>query len=653
MSDDLFKAGQNNVPGGGFSRIWKYLAAIAVAAAIAAGLVNFMRVRKEEQRRLLLAQKSVSLAAVEPSYYHDAVIEARLSTKNSEIIERWEKTPPHVKVMRGGQQISSIGGLKEMYMTRVSPGEWKGVFPCPWNAPKGSYTLKLDDAEIPQLLSKYGEGLLQEKGFKILRREPKPLPKRFVVLTLEYSSSYGSLGMKSPDGVSRSFASIADWGKHLEADAVWILVGKTTGDKGRVWNPVEIENVRKIGKACHEKGIKFGVWAMCYLTHPEKNKPWLDRYEWAQDVHDGQPVKVRSVSLRDPKRPDDIADLLAQYAAMPEVDYIGLDYIRNALGGYELAEDFYADFPWINKPQGWDKLSGKEKIVAFARLKIPRKDKELIDAWQWWRAYKVGGIVRRISKRLGTEKPLWGFTLGWEKGWQHGQDPVMMNDAGIDVDAIMLYEANDEQYSGMMKDWHSYVKRGDVQLIVGNIVDWPLHQNGGINAYKKRFMWAIKDIYSDGMAKGLFVHDLGRLIAGRKGPASTADWAAASREAIRQYTQLAEEQAKKPEAPLEEEPVRVSTGVLPAPAKVSPEKPAVTSRKGAVLKQDERPAEKTGSATHVINQGPVKPETVIKEPEGVSTTTFVQQEEPKEDKQPARKAKSSASKPGKKHKKRH
>ena len=80
------------------------------------------------------------------------------------------------------------------------------------------------------------------------------------------------------------------------------------------------------------------------------------------------------------------------------------------------------------------RLSKDERIVWLARKKIMRRDRGFIDAWQWWRAHRVAGIVRRIKAEIGDQKKLWAFTLTWDRGWHHGQDAVMMNDAGVDAD---------------------------------------------------------------------------------------------------------------------------------------------------------------------------------------------------------------------------
>ena len=47
-------------------------------------------------------------------------------------------------------------------------------------------------------------------------------------------------------------------------------------------------------------------------------------------------VETSAVSLGDEKRVSDIIEFVKLLNECKEVDYIGMDYIRNAFGGYEL-----------------------------------------------------------------------------------------------------------------------------------------------------------------------------------------------------------------------------------------------------------------------------------------------------------------------------
>src|SRR6185295_13518685 len=112
-------------------------------------------------------------------------------------------------------------------------------------------------------------------------------------------------------------------------------------------------------------------------------RPPLKRYEYAQEIQDGRMRPTRAISIRDPNRPDDLAAFYKTYAAMPEVDFIGLDYIRNAMGGYELGDDFFREMPGAVPPPGWDTLSPERKNWTFEHMKVFQKDKDFIDRWQW------------------------------------------------------------------------------------------------------------------------------------------------------------------------------------------------------------------------------------------------------------------------------
>ncbi|MFH1620404.1 MAG: hypothetical protein ABIG11_10955 [bacterium] len=474
----------------------------------------------------------VRLAAAVPEYHRYEIVRIRLETRNRVLLEKWKVSPPEVEVIFNGRKIKSVGGLDGPYMFFDSEQNvWSGLWPCPWNAPAGRYVLKLAD---------YGEDkdLLSEGSFSVISRQPVKVPSNLTVLTYEADPPTEGMKFRGPDGGVKNWKALVDWAAYSGADAFWILAGKTTGSGGNVWNDYDVSVIRAMGRECHRQGILFGVWAMCYMTHPDPGMELTGRYEYARDIKGGRVVTTRAVSLRDGKRPSDIARLLAGYAAMPEVDFLGLDYIRNALGGYELAEDFYKEMPWVRKPDGWEKLTPDEKIAAFARLKISRRDMKIVDAWQWWRAHRVAGIVREIRSGTGALKPIWAFTLGWEKGWQHGQDCVMMLDAGVDIDAIMLYEADKSQFASMMHDWPSYIKKGDTRVMVGDIVDVTLHQGEGMNEFKRRIRLAMKSIYRDGPADGVFVHDLARALWGRKGGFSTTEWMDAAREIMLEYKGL-------------------------------------------------------------------------------------------------------------------
>lgn len=479
--------------------------------------------------------REVRLAASKPDHYHYDIVELDLISGDPALDESFAAAPPRFVVMRGTETLTTIAGIRELRGRRVAPGRWTARWPVPWNAPAGSYRPAL--VGRPDLAAR-----VQIAPFRISRRTPKPMPKGFVVATLESAMPLATMKVKAPDGSMTDWRGLLDWAQHVGADAFWMLGGQTPGlGKDEIWMTANLALIPKVAEECRRRGLKFGVYAMFSLT---MSKAQLTGYEYGLDIKDGAPVVTRAISIRDNKRLSDVAAFLKPFADDPNVDWVGLDYIRNALGGYELVDDFVAEMPGVAVPAEWRKLTRDERMIWLARKKIMRRDMDFVEAWEWWRARRVALIVKEIKARLG-DKPLWAFTLTWEKGWHHGQDPVMMNDAGVDIDALMFYEADKAQYAAMMKSWNEYIKTGDVQVLPGNIFDWGLHQKDedGPREFGRRFKAAIAGVYGDGPARGVFYHDMARLIWGRLGPWGAKGWADEARK-ISQFVKSQPEKTK-------------------------------------------------------------------------------------------------------------
>jgi len=472
----------------------------------------------------------VRLDTVKAAYGHDEFVEIRLRSRDPVLRERWLQSPPRARVLRGDAAMETIGGLREAVLGwDEGRSAWVGRWPCPWNAQPGEYRVELA-TEIPK------QKALRIRAFRIERRRPAPLPARFAVMTWESARPLATLSVRAPDGQMKDWRGLLDWTEYVGADAFWMLGGQTPGFvDDEVWVQHNLAMVPQVARECHRRGLKFGVWAMCYLTMSSKHR--LPGYEYALEFEGDKPKLTRAISLRDRKRPRDVASLLRRFAAVADVDFLGLDYIRNALGGYELADDFKAEMPGVKWPADWNRLSREQRMAELAKRKIARKDAAFIDAWQWWRAHRAAEAVREIRRQIGGAKPLWAFTLTWDRGWHHGQDPVMFNDAGADAEALMMYEADERQFAQILKDWHSYVRTRDAQLMVGDIVDWPLHQMSpqGPKEMARRLDAAARGVYADGPAAGMFVHDLDRALNGRLGPYSTRAWMDGARAAIRRF----------------------------------------------------------------------------------------------------------------------
>lgn len=477
--------------------------------------------------------RELTLTASKADHLHFDIVELTMVSGDRSLDESFAAAPPRFVVMRGTEAVTTVAGIREMKAVRVAPGRWTAKWPVPWNAPPGAYRPAL--VGRPDLAER-----LRIAPFRISRRVPKPMPKGLVVATLESVMPLSSMKIKAPDGTMTDWRGLLDWAQYVGADAFWMLGGQTPGrGKDEVWMGDNLKMIPQVAAECRRRGLKFGVYAMFSLT---MSKVPLPGYEYGLEIKDGAPVVTRAISIRDGKRLSDVAAFLKPYADDPNVDWVGLDYIRNALGGYELVDDFVAEMPGVVVPQEWRRLTRDERMTWLARKKIMRRDMAFVEAWEWWRARRVALIVREIKARLG-DKPLWAFTLTWEKGWHHGQDPVMMNDAGVDIDALMFYEADKAQYAAMMKSWNEYVRTNDVQLLPGNIFDWGLHQKDGAGPgeFGRRMKVAVSGVYNDGPARGIFYHDMARLIWGRLGPWGTKGWA----DEARKISQFVKSQPEK------------------------------------------------------------------------------------------------------------
>ncbi|MFH1378696.1 MAG: hypothetical protein ABII23_00325 [bacterium] len=469
-----------------------------------------------------------------PIYYHHQFIELRARVRPSPFKRKLIQDGIPVSILKDNRIIKGIGN-REVNRMQYDPKKdmWYLYWPCPWNASAGLYKPLIpqenNNAETP------GIDYLAH-NFTISRKALYNIPKPVSVMTYETNDTISSIHPPLISGGTGQWQNIFDWCEFTGTDVLWILGGQTAYFSEKLdidfpWLTNNLSFLSALGKKAHTRGVQFGAYAMAYLTFgKEELKP--GRYEYAIDYNykTDSLFTTRSVSLRDVQRKKDIIEILKIFDSVDEMDYIGLDYIRNALGGYELVDEFVHEMN-VDLPPYWDEMERTRRMKWMARKKVQRQDMDFIDQWQWWRAHVSASLVEEIKKEVNSSKPFWVFTLSWERGWQHGQDPVMMSDAGADIDAVMLYEADKEEYADLLKHWHTYASKTQVNLIVGDVVDWNLHQKtsnpAGPEEYFYRNIKAVDLSYTDGPAKGVFLHDLNRIMWGRRGPYSRVEWALA------------------------------------------------------------------------------------------------------------------------------
>lgn len=470
--------------------------------------------------------RTATLKTPQKKYRHFDLVAFNFDSRDKVL----EKMNLLVFVEKNNKPIDSVGGKKGAllkYNSRLRI--YEATWPVPWNAPEGLYSAKLTipvEKKKPKIVA---------TTFEIERPAPAAIKPGMGVLTLESTAYLETAKVKSPDGNTGNWENIFAWADYMAADVIWYLAGQTASWGARInndspWIQSNINFIPKFAKAAHAKGLKFGAWVACYLTFGDTINKANYQFSYNYDSHSGTCVPTRSISIGDQKRRNDIINLLKRLANTPNVDYIGLDYIRNAIGGYEMVDQFTTDMnPEL--PENWKKLDKMGRMCWLGNEIQKRRKMKLVDQWNWWRAHFMAKIVKEIITRVNTSKPIWCFTLSWEKGWQHGQDPIMMNAAGASIDAVMLYECDRGQFNDLLKDWNHYVGKNQVNLFGGDVVDWNLHQfvvnPPAPQEFYDRMLSAHRKMSGDGRIKGMFWHDLARGLWGRLGPYSINEWAIA------------------------------------------------------------------------------------------------------------------------------
>ncbi len=453
--------------------------------------------------------------------------------------ERLKEVNFSVVVLKNDMLITTIGAQEEVRMKYIAEtNQWEGKWPVPWNPAPGKYTIRLtipenenhpevhpvrdgpdgyrDDGRLRRPISNG----VKTTSFEIVRREAQEVEPALCVVNWENMRPLRSLRLRCPDGKMGDWTKIFDWLEWLGADALWFIAGQTSAYTKKIstafpWNQDNLELLNDMAREAEKRGIKSGAWVACYYTfgpkkyHPDYKFGW--DYKRSQDTS----IETEAISILDEKRLSEIIEFTRKLYQIEELDYVGLDYIPDDYGGVELVDAFVSEMN-VEVPDGWTQFSLMERMNWLGKIIKRTKNREipLIDKWNWWRAHRISSIVKKIKDGAEIKKPLWAFLLSWERGWQHGQDPLMFQDAGVDINAVMLYQANCAQFNALLEHWSSYVGKDDVNIVAGNQVDWFWHQNSldppGPQKFYTRLIRGINEMHRDGRVRGLFINDLSR-----------------------------------------------------------------------------------------------------------------------------------------------
>ncbi len=479
----------------------------------------------------LMLLPSLNIKTDRLAYLHYNIIKLEV-TGNKNIVKN---SSVEAVIYKDGEKISTVGGADRVeFIYSEEEQNLKRIFPVPRRAENGFYNVKL---------VKDGEKIIWEDVFYVTNRVPQiNLEEPLKVFNLESTRNIHRFEVETPEGEKKGYKGIFDWINYVGGNTLWYLAAQTSSysegdiDRDLPWLKDNLTNLNEFARASGEAKIGFGAWITCYRIFGRRNlKPDWYNYSYKYYRSSGEVKETEGISLLDSRRYNDIKKMARRFNENPDIDYIGLDYIRPAGGGLEMVDEFVVAME-IEVPDNWDNLEKENRMAWLGDIvtrSVNRND-PIIEKWNWWRAHRVSTIISRLRRDIDFKKPLWTFTLSWELGHEHGQDPIMFQDAGADLVGVMMYETDGPRFDFLISRWKEYTRDHPVNLVMGNQIDWPLHQYSvypsGPAEYNRRLEKGIKSIKEGRYQnlKGVFINDFSRALWGRKGPYSKMEWVLAS-----------------------------------------------------------------------------------------------------------------------------
>ena len=434
------------------------------------------------------------------------------------------------EVFREGNPVETVAGIRDVILKSDGTGHRLSAhWPIPFNAPAGTYIVRMT-VHSPRMT----ETKTFESAFTLAPLSPHWMPPGYTALTLEGGIKAVAGKYPPPDGEgSDSPAQALDWAQFLGADAFLFLAGQTSVWSGFhlkefPFSPWMLRLSDQYARAAHEKGIKYGVYLTTFRVVGDAWQEAPYRFALGYDREADKLKPIDFISLKDTTRLDDLVGILKKFQNDDGIDLIGFDYIRTGEGGYEWVDDFVSDFN-LETPPGFKEWPPEERSLWLAR-RIERDQSTTIRLlFEWWRAHKVAETLKDLLARARVTKPVFTFTLGWQMGHQHGQDPAMYIDAGVGVNNIMLYQRARGQVEEMKVHWPPYLAKGNGMYVLGEMVDFNWVQKSlsppGPEELFDRETETFANWFPVNASLGMYWHDLYRLVYGAKGPYTSVEWA--------------------------------------------------------------------------------------------------------------------------------
>ncbi len=458
--------------------------------------------------------------------YEMVPFELKVSSMN---YKRFEESHAYVEVLMDGKPVTLVDGHSKLELRKVAEGRtFSGNWPIPYNPRPGTYL-----AQMVLVDPERSNPRVFQSAFTIPPLQPSGLEPGYAVLTMEGGKQLIKGMIPALDGSgTMSAAHAIDWAKFMGANVFCDLVAETA-----IWdrfypqdfpfNREEMENGRKYAQAAHSAGLKYAAYMTTFKVGGDGWHQAPYEFSMGYDSSTDQVILTRFISLDDPKRRQDILDFLQAMNKDSNVDYVGLDYVRTGFAGYELVDEFVKDMN-MTLPDGFEKMAEPDRIHWLARTVEKKENKQVVALFEWWRAHKVATVLKSILDEAKMTKPVFTFTLGWEMGHQHGQDPAMLVDAGINFNHIMLYEGDRSTIEDMKRHWPGYLAREGGMYVPGEEADFNMVQKSldppAPEELYNREVETFNLWYGVNANLGMFWHDLYRLIWGVRGPYSKMEW---------------------------------------------------------------------------------------------------------------------------------
>lgn len=469
------------------------------------------------------AEKILSFSPNQNGYYRFETIYFNFTHPNFENVTKAE-----VKIFRNKRLfVSPVQGKTVSMRYNEAEGAFIAAWRLPVNPPVGGYEALL-------VYTEDGVERFMKAPFFVKARAPErpDVPLAFVML-----EALGTLESKknefvAPDSSKGGWTNLIAAAKFMGADILAANVGETVGGasgttREAIWNKERLAYLDTLAVETKRQGLDFGAWVHAFfIQFPASSAAGIEnallRAKHFERLGYTPSLKYETeykrflpdwhCSLIDNRRVSDVAALVKTLDKNPNVDYIGLDYIRSLpIGGLELVDDFVTNFD-VDVPEGFWSLSEEARMLWLYRNRNTDKYNQ---KWLYYKAQKGAEIVNRIVTQSGVKKPLWAFTLGWNHGWEHGQDPLMLFDAGAEYMFTMLYEviSPDSYNNNIDRLWRGYASGGELNAIVGNTTVANLMYHPSLNPveeYVRRNKRALDNLFLEENPRGVFFHDLWR-----------------------------------------------------------------------------------------------------------------------------------------------